>query len=225
MSGKDLIIVNARITTLDRQNPSAEAVAIRDGKFLAVGSEVEVRTAAPEATVIDAKGRRLIPGLIDSHIPLIRGGLNYNMELRWDGVPSLSEAMAMLKRQVDRTPAPQWVRVVGGLHSGRPYSMKPPTANSRWNACNYTRGHSTRWPAPCYFCNVGLLSCPALSVIRIGSARQLPTVVVRTVSTSASGSSSPASCRALCRGCRRCRARTPCDRRRASSRSGRRWDH
>lgn len=115
MSGKDLIIVNAKITTLDRQNPAAEAVAIRDGKFLAVGSEAEARTAAPEATVIDAKGRRLIPGLIDSHIHLIRGGLNYNMELRWDGVPSLSEAMAMLKRQVDRTPAPQWVRVVGGF--------------------------------------------------------------------------------------------------------------
>lgn len=91
MPGKDLIIVNARITTLDRQNPSAEA------------------------TVIDAKRRRLIPGLIDSHIHLIRGGLNYNMELRWDGVPSLSEAMAMLKRQVDRTPAPQCVRVVGGF--------------------------------------------------------------------------------------------------------------
>lgn len=115
MSGKDLIIVNARITTLDRQNPSAEAVSIRNGKFLTVGSESEARTAAPEATVIDAKGRRLIPGLIDSHIHLIRGGLNYNMELRWDGVPSLSEAMAMLKRQVDRTPAPQWVRVVGGF--------------------------------------------------------------------------------------------------------------
>ena len=115
MAAEDLIIVNAKITTLDRQNPTAEAVTIRGGKFLAVGSEAEARTAAPEATVIDAKGRRLIPGLIDSHIHLIRGGLNYNLELRWDGVPSLSEAMAMLKRQVDRTPAPQWVRVVGGF--------------------------------------------------------------------------------------------------------------
>ncbi|MFH5926954.1 amidohydrolase [Roseomonas xinghualingensis] len=90
-------------------------MAIRDGRFLAVGSEAEVRAAAPEASVIDAKGRRMIPGLIDSHTHMIRGGLNYNMELRWDGVPSLSEAMAMLKRQVDRTPAPQWVRVVGGF--------------------------------------------------------------------------------------------------------------
>jgi predicted amidohydrolase YtcJ len=44
----------------------------------------------------------------------IRGGLNYNMELRWDGVPSLADALRMLKQQAARTPAPQWVRVVGG---------------------------------------------------------------------------------------------------------------
>ena len=127
MSGKDLIIVNARITTLDRQNPSAEAVAIRDSRFLAVGSEAEARAALPEASVIDAHGRRLIPGLIDSHIHLIRGGLNYNMELRWDGVPSLFEAMAMLKHQVDRTPAPQWVRVVGGFTEHQFAEQRLPT--------------------------------------------------------------------------------------------------
>ncbi|WP_347304538.1 amidohydrolase [Croceibacterium sp. TMG7-5b_MA50] len=111
----DLILFNARIATLDRANPQAQAVAIRDGRFLAVGSEGDVRAAAPGAAEIDAGGRRIIPGLIDSHTHLIRGGLNYNLELRWDGVPSLPDAMAMLKRQVDRTPAPQWVRVVGGF--------------------------------------------------------------------------------------------------------------
>ncbi|MFD0849345.1 amidohydrolase [Sphingosinicella xenopeptidilytica] len=115
MNRDDIIITNARVTTLDRENPSAEAVAIRDGKFLAVGSEQEVRAAAPGARVIDAKGRRLIPGLIDSHIHVIRGGLNYNMELRWEGVPTLADAMAMLKRQAENTPPPQWVRVVGGF--------------------------------------------------------------------------------------------------------------
>lgn len=115
MNRDDIIITNARVTTLDREKPSAEAVAIRDGKFLAVGSEQEVRAAAPGARVIDAKGRRLIPGLIDSHIHVIRGGLNYNMELRWEGVPTLADAMAMLKRQAENTPPPQWVRVVGGF--------------------------------------------------------------------------------------------------------------
>ncbi|MBO9575764.1 MAG: amidohydrolase [Sphingobium sp.] len=115
MPSKDLILINAKVTTLDRANPQAEAIAIRDGAFLAVGSEAEVRAAAPDATIIDAKGGRIIPGLIDSHTHVIRGGLNYNMELRWDGVPTLADAMAMLKAQVDRTPAPQWVRVVGGF--------------------------------------------------------------------------------------------------------------
>jgi predicted amidohydrolase YtcJ len=112
----DLILINAKVTTLDRSKPVAQAIAIRDGKFLAVGTEAEVRAAAsPDAVVIDGKGRRLIPGLIDSHIHVIRGGLNYTMELRWDGVPSLANAMTMLKAQVARTPAPQWVRVVGGF--------------------------------------------------------------------------------------------------------------
>ncbi len=112
----DLIIINAEVSTLDRGNPAASAVAIRDGKFLAVGAEADVRAVAePGATVIDAGSRRLIPGLIDSHIHVIRGGLNYNLELRWDGVPSLADAMAMLRTQVARTPSPQWVRVVGGF--------------------------------------------------------------------------------------------------------------
>ena len=115
MPPQDIIITNVKITTLDRANPVAQAVAIRDGKFLAVGSEAEVRSAAPGAKIIDARGRRLIPGLIDSHIHVIRGGLNYNMELRWEGVPTLADAMAMLKKQAENTPPPQWVRVVGGF--------------------------------------------------------------------------------------------------------------
>jgi predicted amidohydrolase YtcJ len=112
----DLILVNGRFSTLDRSNPEAEAVAISDGKFIAVGSKYEIMALADSGiNVIDLKGRRAIPGLIDSHMHIIRGGLNYNLELRWDGVRSLADAMRMLKDQVARTPAPQWVRVVGGF--------------------------------------------------------------------------------------------------------------
>ena len=64
--------------------------------------------------VIDAGGRTVIPGLNDSHLHVIRGGLNYNLELRWDGVPSLADGLRMLKEQAQRTPPGQWVRVVGG---------------------------------------------------------------------------------------------------------------
>lgn len=112
----DLIIRNARITTGDDSAPDAQAMAVADGRVLAVGNEADIMPLAGPATrIVDGGGRRLIPGLNDSHTHLIRGGLNYNLELRWDCVRSLADAMAMLKAQVDRTPAPQWVRVVGGF--------------------------------------------------------------------------------------------------------------
>ena len=112
----DLLIHNARITTLDPAQPAASAIALADGQILAVGSDDTVmRTRGPSTQVADARGRTLIPGLIDSHMHFIRGGLNYNMELRWEGLTSLAEAMRRLREQVLRTPAPQWVRVVGGF--------------------------------------------------------------------------------------------------------------
>ena len=110
------IYINGKFTTMDPVRPEAEAVAVRDGKFLAVGTRKEVEQAAgADARVVDMRGRRVLPGLHDSHLHIIRGGLNYNMELRWDGVSSLADAMRMLRDQVERTPAPQWVRVVGGF--------------------------------------------------------------------------------------------------------------
>ena len=112
----DLILRNGRFTTLDSSNPNATAVAISNGVFAAVGSDADVmRLAGSSSRVIDLRGRRALPGLIDNHLHIIRGGLSFNMELRWDGVRSLADAMAMLKRQVATTPPPQWVRVVGGF--------------------------------------------------------------------------------------------------------------
>ncbi|MCK9860803.1 amidohydrolase [Paenibacillus sp. ATY16] len=110
-----LVIHNANIVTMDDSNPTATAVAVKDGQFVAVGDDAEIMKYAGSSTkVVNANKRMLIPGLNDSHIHLIRGGLNYNLELRWDGVPSVADALRMLKKQVDRTPAPHWVRVVGG---------------------------------------------------------------------------------------------------------------
>lgn len=112
----DLILQNGKVTTLDRSNPDAEAVAIKDGRVLFTGSTHEtMRFSGHETQLVDLGGRRVIPGLIDSHMHIIRGGLNYNMELRWDGVRSLAQALEMLKAQVAITPPPQWVRVVGGF--------------------------------------------------------------------------------------------------------------
>lgn len=111
----DVILLNGRIATLDQRRPFASAVSIKDGRILIVGDEKDVMVHRRDSThVIDVGGRTVIPGLNDSHLHIIRGGLNFNMELRWDGVPSLADALRLLKDQARRTPPPQWVRVVGG---------------------------------------------------------------------------------------------------------------
>lgn len=111
----DMILFNGKIHTIARHKEEITAVAIKDGQFIAIGGDAEVLKLSGSATkLVDLKQKRVVPGINDSHIHLIRGGLNFNLELRWDGVPSLADALRMLKEQVDRTPSPQWVRVVGG---------------------------------------------------------------------------------------------------------------
>ena len=135
----DLVLYNGRFRTLDTANPLAHAVAISGGEFTAVGSDREVLDAAGAATRrIDLQGRSALPGLIDNHMHLIRGGLNFNMELRWDGVRSLADAMQMLRRQVAITPPPQWVRVVGGFTEHQFAEKRLPTI-AELNAARPTR--------------------------------------------------------------------------------------
>ena len=112
----DLIVTHARVITLDPAKPRATAVAARGGSFVAVGTDQEVsKLRGPKTRVVDAGGRTLIPGLNDSHLHPTRGGRFYALELRWDGVDSLTTALRMVKEQAVRTPKGQWVRVVGGF--------------------------------------------------------------------------------------------------------------
>jgi predicted amidohydrolase YtcJ len=111
----DLILHNGKIATNDATQPFVPALSIRDGLVQAIGIDSEIMARKGNLTqVVDLRKRTVIPGLNDSHLHLIRGGLNYNLELRWDGIPTLSLALRMLKEQAQRTPPGQWVRVVGG---------------------------------------------------------------------------------------------------------------
>src|SRR5262249_5165249 len=118
----ELIVVNAKVHTMDVKRPRATAFAVADGKFALVGGDAEVlKRRGTQAEVIDAKGRTVIPGLVDSHLHATRGGRFYNLELRWDGVPTLRQALDMIRVQAQRTPKGQWVRVIGGWS---PYQFK-----------------------------------------------------------------------------------------------------
>src|SRR5260370_2560023 len=111
----EIILHNAKIAT--NKAPSfVEAIGISDGKVTATGGNEEIlRLRGPATRVIDGQRRTVIPGLNDSHMHPIRGGLNYNLELRWDGVPSLADPLRMLKEHAPRPPAPPWAPVIGGL--------------------------------------------------------------------------------------------------------------
>ena len=101
MQAANLTIKNAKIITLYDRQPSAWGVAIQDGCILALlndNNDVE-RFIGPHTQVIDAQGRTVIPGLNDSHFHIIREGLNYNLEVRWDNSTSLKDALILLKNR------------------------------------------------------------------------------------------------------------------------------
>lgn len=122
LAAVDLIIHNAAITTQNPGQPQAQAVAIQDGLIFRVGDNSDIlKLRTSGSKVIDAGGRRLIPGLNDSHLHAVRGGRFYNLELRWEGVPSLKEGLEMIREQAKHTPKGQWIRVIGGWS---PYQFK-----------------------------------------------------------------------------------------------------
>lgn len=119
--GADMIVFNAKITTGSLTKPEASALAVKRGKIYAVGTDVEILKLKDNSTkLIDAGGKRLIPGINDAHIHILNErGYNYNV--RWDGVPTLKRALEMLSEQAKRTPEGQWVKVIGGWS---PYQFK-----------------------------------------------------------------------------------------------------
>jgi predicted amidohydrolase YtcJ len=125
----DLIVYNAKIATMQKQGEFVQSIAIKNGIIIASGSSKDILSGYKTAssTVIDAHGKTIIPGLNDSHIHAIREGLNYNSELRWDGVKTLKRAMEMLKEQAARTPPGVWIKVIGGWNEFQFEEKRQPT--------------------------------------------------------------------------------------------------
>lgn len=120
-TGADMIVYNAKITTLTPAQAEASALAVKRGRIYAVGNDAEILGLKDNNTkVIDAGGKRLVPGLNDAHIHILNER-NYNYNVRWDGVPTLKRALEMLSEQAKRTPEGQWVKVIGGWS---PYQFK-----------------------------------------------------------------------------------------------------
>lgn len=125
----DLIVTNGKIATMTKPGEFVQAVAVKNGIVLDTGPSAQIisKYKSPQTKVIDAKGRMVVPGINDSHIHIIREGLHFNSELRWDGVKTLARAMEMLKEQAARTPEGVWIKVIGGWNEFQFQEKRQPT--------------------------------------------------------------------------------------------------
>lgn len=124
----DIIFYNGRFKGVGTFDKNITACAICNNRFIKFGTDDDIlKLKEADTKTINLQKKLIIPGLNDSHLHLIRGGLSFNMELRWDGVRSLSDALFMLKEQAKRTPPPQWVRVVGGFNEFQFKEKRMPT--------------------------------------------------------------------------------------------------
>ena len=124
----DTILVNGKILTVDDRFSVREAVAIHDGKILALGSTADIRkTAGPRTRIVDLQGRTVIPGLIDSHQHAIRAGLTFDTEVNWVGVGSLAEALDRIRAMATRMKPGAWVVVGGGWTTNQFKERRRPT--------------------------------------------------------------------------------------------------
>lgn len=168
-AGADMIVFHAKITTQAAAQPQATALAVKGGRIYAVGNDTEILAMKDSKTkVIDAQGRRLIPGIEDSHIhPL--NERNFTHKVRWDGVPTLKRALEMLKEQAARTPEGQWVRVTGGWSPYQFAENRMPTPEE------LSKAVPNRPLLIHYAYNWGFLNKPAMKALGVGTAKfQMP---------------------------------------------------
>lgn len=118
----DLILIHARIYTVNAAHTWAEALSIRDGKLLAVGTDKEIeKYRGPNTTVMDAKQRLVLPGLTDCHVHFLDGSFALG-QIDLADAKDLAEIQRRVKAYADAHPHDAWL-----LGRGWPYPLFPPT--------------------------------------------------------------------------------------------------
>ncbi|MEU0966203.1 amidohydrolase [Streptomyces sp. NPDC005917] len=111
-----------------RQGQEPTALAVRDGRVMAYGSDAEIRAlAGARSTTVDLRGRRVIPGLVDGHMHAVRAGATWASELKWADVPDVGTALAAIQGAIETARPGEWIRVVGGWHPCQFTEAREPT--------------------------------------------------------------------------------------------------
>jgi len=124
----DTILVNGKIVTVDARASTREALAVRDGRIVSLGTTADIRKlAGPRTRVIDLQGRTVIPGLIDSHLHAVRAALSFSTEVNWIGVRTLKEALGRINEASHTMKPGAWLIVAGGWNVQQFQENRRPT--------------------------------------------------------------------------------------------------
>lgn len=111
----DMVLRGGKIITVDREFSIRQAVAIRDGRFIAVGTDRDMRPlTGPSTRVVALAGRTVIPGLIDSHIHATVAGLSWDSEIHWEHARTLADGLRQIEAAAKTRPRGSWIVVGGG---------------------------------------------------------------------------------------------------------------
>jgi predicted amidohydrolase YtcJ len=109
VSAADAVFLNGNFITMDEKKPRAQALAVKDGKILAVGSTADIRKLAGEKTkVTDLGGKTVVPGMIDAHCHVLSYGTSLR-KLNFVGTKSLDEIVNMVREKAKRCEPGEWI--------------------------------------------------------------------------------------------------------------------
>ncbi len=106
----DLILFNGRVHTMDRHNTVVGAVAVRNGRIIALGKDDDVtELAGPETELLDLRGRVVIPGLFDGHLHLLERGIDLTW-IRLHECDSVAEMVSLVRERVAKAKPGEWIK-------------------------------------------------------------------------------------------------------------------
>lgn len=111
----DLILYDGKFLTMDQRGSVAQAIAVRDGRIVAVGTDAGMRRwRGPNTRMVDLDGQTVLPGFIDGHVhPQVALRMKSYLDAHYAVIPSLSAMLAAAQQRARATPAGEWVTVAG----------------------------------------------------------------------------------------------------------------
>jgi predicted amidohydrolase YtcJ len=165
MADPDLVVRNALLAPDD---PRPTTIVVRGGRIAACGPDTSLGGGPSGATIVDVGGRRVIPGLIDSHVHVTRGGTTWDREVSWAELTSLREGLGRLTERARAIAPGAWVVSAGGWHPAQLVEGRGPSRADLDAACP---------DRPCYVQQLydhAVLNTRALETIDLAAVEALP---------------------------------------------------